>query len=87
MGLSDANGRLLLLRQHGSHGDVLRVFASWITLDNPKIELKWTEHMIYIYTYICYMYVYVICIFNILSAAMVSLKVLFLASPTIAASL
>lgn len=33
------------------------------------------------------MYVYVIRIFNILSAAMVSLKVLFLASPTIAASL
>jgi hypothetical protein len=47
---------------HGSHGGVLRVFASWITLDNPKIELKWTEHMIYIYIHmlyvcICYMYI------------------------------
>ena len=43
---------------HGSHGDVLRVFASWITSDNPKIELKWTEHMIYIYipTYVICMY-------------------------------
>lgn len=47
---------------HGSHGGVLRVFASWITLDNPKIELKWTEHMIYIYIRIIYIHMLYVCI-------------------------